>query len=62
MGACNWALMQDASASALFLPLTCPRHVRTPGWNGGQRIQIRVQCGDAGRLEPMLGGPSCSGG
>eukprot|EP00969_Alexandrium_andersonii_P042717 1873954-Alexandrium_andersonii.AAC.1 len=38
MGACNWALMQDASVSAPFPPLTCPRHVRTPGWDGGQRM------------------------
>eukprot|EP00969_Alexandrium_andersonii_P340930 15069100-Alexandrium_andersonii.AAC.1 len=36
-GACNWALAQNASVSTLFLPLTCPRHVRTPGWDGGRR-------------------------
>eukprot|EP00969_Alexandrium_andersonii_P103235 4555561-Alexandrium_andersonii.AAC.1 len=35
--ACNWALMQNASASALFPPLTRPRHARTPGWDGGRR-------------------------
>eukprot|EP00969_Alexandrium_andersonii_P042862 1879934-Alexandrium_andersonii.AAC.1 len=32
------------------------------GGMAGKSVQIRVQSGDAGRLEPVLGGPSCSGG
>eukprot|EP00969_Alexandrium_andersonii_P129109 5705513-Alexandrium_andersonii.AAC.1 len=51
--ACNWALTQNASASALFLPAdvssTCAD--TWVGWRA-KNVQIQVRPGDAGRLEP----------
>eukprot|EP00969_Alexandrium_andersonii_P230893 10196737-Alexandrium_andersonii.AAC.1 len=39
------------------------RHARTPGWDDGGQAMFRYRCSPeyAGLLEPMLGGPSCSG-